>query len=322
MKIQENKSILMDDSMYRIKKENDKREQKKISNIFISTLQLMRIRQWPKNFFVLSGIFISFNIFNFKNIIKSIFAFFLFCCISSSVYIINDIVDKEKDKLHPVKKLRPIPSGKVTIGYVLVFLVLLSGSTLYLSFMLNRNFGYIVVAYFIMNLFYSLKLKEFVLVDIIIISTGFVLRTIAGILVVDAGLSFWLLLSVAFLTLFLGVNKRKREIITLKQERGKHRKNLSDYSIDLINEIVPMLTSCTIISYSFYVISETDFKLMIATIPVVLYGILRYQYLTSSKNYGENPELVLLRDKPTILTLLLMCLIYISSIVLQGTFVF
>lgn len=301
---------------------NSKHVRNKGMNILISTLKIMRVHQWPKNSFAFSGLIISFNTFDFNIFISSIFAFLLFCGISSSVYIINDIVDLERDKLHPVKKMRPLPSGRISIGYALVFVVLLSTMTLYLSFILNRYFGYIVVAYFILNLLYSFKLKEYVLVDIIIISIGFVFRTVAGILVAGARISFWLLLSVAFLTLFLGINKRKKEIITLQQGSEKHRKNLSDYSIDLINEMIPMLTSCTIISYSFYVIYETELKFLIITIPVVLYGILRYQYLTSKKNYGENPALVLFRDKPIVLVILLWCLIYVSARVLPNTLIF
>jgi 4-hydroxybenzoate polyprenyltransferase len=301
---------------------NDKPILKKILNTLISILQLTRIHQWPKNLFVFSGIFISFNIFDFNKLINSIFAFLLFCGISSSVYIMNDISDMERDKLHPVKRMRPLPAGKIKIYYVLVFEVLLLVSTFFLSFMLNKYFGEIVVVYFILNLFYSLKLKEFVFIDIIIISTGFVLRAISGILVTGVKNSFWLLLSIAFLTLFLGINKRKREIIELKQGCEKHRKNLNDYSVNLINQIIPMLTSCTIISYSLYIIYEIANKFLIITIPIVLYGILRYQYLTDRKNYGENPELVLFRDKPTILAILLWCLIFVSSKVLLGTLAF
>lgn len=291
---------------------------KKFGGMMISFLQLMRIHQWPKNFFVFSGILISFQSFGLGNLINSILAFFLFCGISSSVYIINDIVDIEKDKLHPIKKHRPIPAGKITISLALILEFVILMSTIFLAFVLNGQLGFIVIVYYVLNLLYTWKLKEIVLIDVLIISTGFVLRAISGIIITQAKNSFWLLMSIAFLTLFLGINKRKGEIIQLKQGGEKHRKNLGEYSIELINEIIPMLTSCTIISYSCYVLYETGYRVMIITIPIVLYGILRYQYLVNRKKYGGRPELVLLRDKPTILTIILWCLVFVSSKALLG----
>ncbi|WP_209280688.1 decaprenyl-phosphate phosphoribosyltransferase [Paenibacillus athensensis] len=281
-------------------------------NVIRHFLQLFRIKQWTKNIFVFSGLLLSLDTLDWTAVGRSLLAFLLFCCISSSVYILNDMVDIEKDRLHPRKKLRPLPSGSIKLRHAVAALLLLGPCTLVASFWLNPQFGCVVAAYFLLNVSYCFKLKDYVFVDVIIISTGFVLRALSGIFVVEGRLSLWFLLAIAFLTLFLGLNKRKKEILTLAEGSHHHRKNLDKYSIALINEIIPMLTSCTILSYSFFIIYETGSKLMIVTIPMALYGILRYQYLTSRTDYGESPELVLLKDKPIVLIMLLWLVVYVS----------
>ncbi|GIQ70373.1 ubiquinone biosynthesis protein UbiA [Xylanibacillus composti] len=273
-------------------------------------LKLFRMRQWSKNIFVFAGLLLALDSVDFIMVQQAVFAFFLFCGISSSVYMINDVVDIEKDRLHPVKRNRPLPSGQVKAAHAAIAAILLSATILFLSFRLNVYFGFTLSSYFLLNLLYSFKLKHYVFVDVIIISSGFVLRALSGILIAGAAISLWLLLSVAFLTLFLGVNKRKKELLLLKEDSTAHRKNLSQYSIGLINEMIPMLTSCTVITYSFFIIYESDSKHMIVTIPMVLYGIFRYQYLTNRTEYGESPELVLLRDKPTVLIMLLWAVMF------------
>lgn len=278
----------------------------------VNLMQLMRVRQWSKNAFLFSGLLFTTSL-NLSYLIKLLYAFLLFCGISSCVYIFNDIIDLKKDMVHPVKKFRPIASGKIKVKHALVFFYIVSPLTILLSFILNRFFGIIVAFYLIVNLAYSLKLKEFIFIDLLIISIGFVLRTLSGILIVDGEISVWFLLSVAFLTLFLGMNKRKKELLTLVDNSKNHRKNLSEYSIDLINEIIPMLTACTIIAYSAHVLYEIKIKIIFLTIPLVVYGVLRYQYLTRKEGYGESPELVLLKDKPIVLTILLWGVIYISG---------
>lgn len=273
-------------------------------------LKLLRVRQWSKNIFVFSGLLLALDTVDFIMIQHAIYAFLLFCGISSSVYMMNDVVDIERDRLHPVKRERPLPSGRVKVAHAVIAAVLLTASVLFLSFQLNVYFGFTLCSYFLLNLLYSFKLKHHVFVDVILISCGFVLRALSGIIVAGATISLWFLLSIAFLTLFLGVNKRKKELLLLKEGSTGHRKNLSQYSIGLINEMIPMLTACTVITYSFFIIYESDSKHMIVTIPMVLYGIFRYQYLTNRTEYGESPELVLLRDKPTVLIMLLWAVMF------------
>lgn len=280
--------------------------------MFGHIMKLLRYKQWTKNGFIFAGVLISFHQMTIGMVENAILALLLFCSISSCVYIINDIADIEADRLHPVKKMRPLPAGNIKVHQALVILFILGPCTLLLSFLLNIYFGAVILSYFILNLFYSFKLKRYVLIDVIIISIGFVLRALAGCLVTSGKVSIWFLLSIAFLTLFLGFNKRRKEILTLADHSTNTRKSLSEYSIGLLNEIIPMLTACSILTYSYFIINETQSKYLIVTIPLVLYGILRYQYLSNKTEYGESPELVLLRDKPMRLILLLWLVVYVS----------
>ncbi len=273
-------------------------------------VRLLRPRQWSKNIFVFSGLLFYHGPFSLSAVMKSIFAFVIFCGISSSVYIINDILDAKRDMLHPVKRNRPIPKGKISVKNAVILLFILSSSVILSALRFNLNLGAIVIAYFILNLLYSFKLKELFLVDLIIISTGFVLRYISGVAVLNGNIYVWFLLSVAFLTFFLGLNKRKKEMISMENCSYKHRKALSEYSIEFIDAAIPMIMACTVVSYSLHIWHEMSAKYMLITIPVVIYGILRYEQLTVKKNYGESPELVLLKDKGIIFTVFLWGLIY------------
>jgi 4-hydroxybenzoate polyprenyltransferase len=279
---------------------------------FGHVMRLLRYKQWTKNGFIFSGALISFTQMNISMIEHAMLAFLLFCGISSCVYIINDIADIEADRLHPVKKLRPLPAGDIKLHQALVILFILGPCMLLLAFQLHTYFGAVILGYFVLNLFYSFKLKRYVLIDVIIISIGFVLRALAGCLVTSGEVPIWFLLSIAFLTLFLGFNKRRKEILTLADHSRHTRKSLNEYSIGLLNEIIPMLAACSILTYSCFIINETHSKYLIVTIPLVLYGILRYQYLSNKTEFGESPELVLLRDKPMRLILLLWLIAYVS----------
>lgn len=291
----------------------EKKEKKDFADALICFMKLIRVRQWSKNIFVFSGMLFPSQIIGLSQVVKLIIAFLLFCGISSSVYIINDIIDLKKDMLHPVKRLRPLASGKIKVKFALLIFYIICPGTIAVSFFLNKYFGIVICIYLLMNLSYSLKLKDFVFIDLLIISFGFVLRTISGIILVHGKNSFWFLLSIAFLSLYLGMNKRKKELLTLEEDSQNHRKNLGEYSIGLINEIIPMLTACTVISYSFHTLYEVKVKYTILTIPIVVYGIFRYQYLTDKAGYGESPELVLLKDRPIVLALLVWGAIYMSA---------
>ena len=270
----------------------------------MSLLRLLRPKQWTKNVFVFSGLIFSQNILNPPLFAKTFQAFILFCMISSCVYIINDLVDIEKDKLHPTKKYRPLVSGDVNKRVAIIILSCLMLLSISGSFALDFKFGLIILSYFIINTLYSIKLKHIVIIDIMIISVGFVLRAISGAVVINVEISPWLLICTVFLSLFLALSKRKNELIVLEDNAKNHRKILGDYSIDLIEQMLPVVTSCAIISYALYTFTGARTNIMMITIPFVIYGIFRYQYLTYKKGFGGRPESAFFCDKPFIINVL------------------
>lgn len=286
-------------------------------NIFIETIRLLRPKQWTKNMFVFAGVIFSKNFFNLILIEKTLLAFLFFCMISSSVYVLNDMIDVNKDKIHPKKKDRPLATGTIKMWQAGILLLILSIVSIIFSFKLNEYFGYIIITYFTMNTLYSLKLKHIVIVDIMIIATGFVLRAVSGAVVIDVLISPWLLICTIFLALFLALNKRKNELLVLDENAKEHRKILDEYSIELINQMLPIVTSGTIISYALYTFTGTRTVAMMVTIPFVLYGVFRYQYLALNKGMGGSPELVLLKDAPLIINIMLWGLTSITILYLK-----
>jgi len=238
-------------------------------------------------------------------VIKVVFAFCLFSVISGAVYVINDIIDREKDKLHPVKCNRPIASGRLKPGEAMVFSLILLVAALILAYALDIKFLLILVAYFILVCLYSLVLKNIIIVDVLAISVGFVLRTLGGTVVINVAISPWLLLCTTLLSLFLALNKRKNELLVLSGDAASHRKILDKYTPQLIDNMLGVVTSTTVMSYSLYTFEAGKSSYMMITIPFVLYGIFRYQYLVSSKNLGGSPEMVLFKDKPLLIDVLL-----------------
>lgn len=266
----------------------------------------MRPKQWTKNGFIFAGLIFSRSFFDMGQVLKSIYAFVLFSMVSGVVYIINDIVDQKKDVLHPVKRMRPIASGKLRPWEAGAFAVLVLFIAIPASYLLERRFFAILLSYFCMMLLYSIYLKNVVIVDVLIIAAGFVLRTVGGALAIKVIISPWLIMCTTFLALFIALNKRKNELIVLPDEaRGKHRKNLQEYTPAFIDSMLSVVTSVTVMSYSLYTFNAGKTYYMMLTIPFVIYGIFRYQYLTINKNLGGSPELVLLKDKPLIIDMAL-----------------
>jgi len=265
----------------------------------------MRPKQWIKNAIVFAGLVFSKSFLDINSVIKVVFAFCLFSVISGAVYVINDIIDREKDKLHPVKCNRPIASGRLKPGEAMVFSLILLVAALILAYALDIKFLLILVAYFILVCLYSLVLKNIIIVDVLAISVGFVLRTLGGTVVINVAISPWLLLCTTLLSLFLALNKRKNELLVLSGDAASHRKILDKYTPQLIDNMLGVVTSTTVMSYSLYTFEAGKSSYMMITIPFVLYGIFRYQYLVSSKNLGGSPEMVLFKDKPLLIDVLL-----------------
>ena len=262
-----------------------------MTNIDVKQMvKLCRPKQWIKNGFVFAAIIFSDRLFDWQGLIATIITFFLFSFVSSTVYIINDIVDVEEDRNHPKKKLRPIASGKVSVLQAQVLALILFTLAAMGSFLLNINLSLVVVGYFMVNMLYCFKLKKIMLVDVMTIALGFILRVYAGALVLNVSISSWLIICTGLLSLYLGFGKRKNELIVLDDKSAKHRATLSTYSLEYLNRILSVVLGLTIISYILYTINGTAYKHMVFTIPFVLYGTFRYEYLIINKNAGGKPR--------------------------------
>lgn len=280
-------------------------------------LSLLRIKQWIKNLFVFAPIIFSKNLFNQELFIKTLLTFFILSILSSGLYILNDIFDLESDMEHPEKRNRPLPSGKISKNFALSLSIIFITLSLISSFLLNHTLTFILLIFISLNFFYSLIIKKLVIIDVFIIAINFILRIYSGSVVTQISVSSWLILCTLFLSLFLGFAKRRFEIVLLGENAHKHREVLSSYSVDLLDKIILILSTATILSYSLYSVSpETKEKFgegFIFTIPVVLYGLLRYIYLIYEKKEGEPTKLVT-EDIPLFITIIIWIIISIFII--------
>lgn len=270
----------------------------------------MRPVQWVKNILIFAGLIFSQNFFSPPLLLKSLFAFVLFCGISSSVYILNDILDLKNDKLHPIKSKRPLTSGELSIPSALIFSLILGMISVILSFFLQRHFGLVLTIYFFLNLLYSRYLKHIVILDVMCVAAGFVLRAVAGALVIQVIISSWLVVCTILLALFLGFSKRRHELVLLEDNAVEHRKILAEYSPYFLDQMIAVVTASTVVAYAFYTLSpevmeKLGTKYMNLTIPFVLYGIFRYLYLIHQKKEGGRPTRMLLTDKPILINIVL-----------------
>ena len=281
---------------------------------FQQIFKLMRPKQWIKNFFVFAAMIFSGKFINTHIFIINIFVFAMFCLVSSCVYILNDLVDVNKDKQHPEKKNRPIASGKVTKLQALIVEIILLILVFTICYKIDSKLLIVFSLYFIINILYSFKLKNIVIIDVMIITFGFVLRVESGSVATNVQLSPWMILCTILISLFMALNKRKSEIITLKDKSGDHRKILDEYSVDLIENMLTIVTPSILIAYCLYTFSSIQSRTMMLTIPFVLYGIFRYQYLMMKRNIGGKPEDVFQKDIPFLLNVILWAITVISII--------
>jgi len=277
-----------------------------IRSIFVT----LRPQQWVKNFVLFAGLVFSQNLSNSDMVLKTIAGFALFCLLSSSVYILNDILDRESDRKHPLKSNRPIARGDIKISTAVVLFVLLALVALGLSYRLSPSFALAALGYFVLNLLYSLYLKHVVIIDVMCIALGFVLRAVAGAVVIGVEISAWLIVCTTLLALFLGFGKRRHELMLLDNQATDHRKSLSEYSQYFLDQMISVVTASTVIAYAFYTLSpDVESKLgtkhMDLTIPFVLYGVFRYLYLIHQKEGGGSPTKMLLNDKPILANIIL-----------------
>ncbi|WP_418793889.1 decaprenyl-phosphate phosphoribosyltransferase [Paenibacillus phytohabitans] len=282
-----------------------KEEAGKDKSIIILYLEEMRWRQWTKNVLVFAAFIFSINKVEISMLFNSIFGFICFCLVSSCVYILNDYLDRESDKLHPKKKNRPIASGQINPQQAIFVAVLILLGAISFSFYIDALFGFVIVSYLALNIAYSLKLKHIVILDIMTIASGFVLRAIGGALVIKVVLTPWFLICIMLLALFLAVNKRRHELLLLEEGGLQHRKVLINYSLPLIDQMNNIVTSSTIVSYALFTFTSGRTIHLMWTIPFVLYGIFRYLFLIYMKNEGGAPDKILFKDKPLLAAVVL-----------------
>lgn len=288
------------------------------SNIDLKAiLILLRPKQWIKNLLVFAGLIFSFSFVDLYLVFMAVVAFISFCLLSSSAYIINDIIDVKEDRLHPRKKMRPIASGVINsrVGaFISVIFLLIS---LLLAWQINLFFFLSSFSYYILTVSYSIWLKHIVIIDVFAIAFGFFIRALAGAFAIDVSISPWFLICTLLLSVFLALTKRRQESIGLAENSTNHRKVLEHYPLPYLDQLISIVTASTIMAYSLYTFTDSHSELFMLTIPFVVYGIFRYLYLVYKLELGESPEEVLLRDKPMIFNLLLWVLVSMAIMTLE-----
>ena len=282
-------------------------------------LRSMRIYQWTKNLVLFAGVIFTLKFLEPARLVDAGIGFLLFSLAASGIYLLNDVVDVERDRLHPEKRTRPVASGALPVRAATAAALALLAVGLGGSLLLGLRFGLTAVAYVILTIGYSLVLKHVVLLDVLSIALGFVLRAVAGVeLIADRSapgsppieISAWLLVCAFFLALFLAIGKRRHELALLETGASRHRAALGGYTSKLLDQLVAVVTSATVLAYSIYTIApETAAKFhgrpLHLTIPFVLYGIFRYLYLMYAEEKGGNPSEHLLRDRATLVNVVL-----------------
>lgn len=287
--------------------------------ILTALIKTVRPEQWTKNLPVFAGLIFAQHLFEAKAAFTSLAAFLLFCLLSGVVYIVNDLKDIESDRAHPVKCKRPIAAGQLPIFTAIVIAGGLSMLAILSAFLLSPAFGWVALIYLVLLTLYSFVLKHIVILDVLTLAIGFVLRAIAGAVVLHVEFSVWLLLCTLLGALFLGLNKRRHELVLLGDNAHSHRKILQEYSPYLLDQMIGVVTASTLMAYTLYTMApETNAKFgtayMILTVPFVIYGIFRYLYLVHQKEQGGNPTALLVGDRPSLLNVLLWGLVSVGLI--------
>ena len=291
-------------------------------------IQTMRPKQWTKNAFVFAGIVFDGQLFIPESFIRVLISFGLLCLLSGAVYIINDLADIERDRAHPTKRNRPIPSGKLPVPVAIAGAIIIPIFVLVVSLALRWQFTVVLAAYLVLQLLYSFWLKHVVIMDLLAVTTGFVLRVAAGVVVIQvAAFSPWLYSATALLSLFLIIGKRRQELL-LMEGKASTRDILEHYNLDLLNDMLRIVITGTIFCYLLYAIEAPSVLLAGTnhsqlTVPFVLYCLFRYLYLIHVKNEGSAPDEVLLKDRPLQIAIALwgltfILILYIAPRVIQS----
>lgn len=268
----------------------------------------MRPHQWTKNLFIFAPLLFGRKLTDLSAIGAAMWAFAVFCSLSSALYIFNDWLDAEEDKAHPEKRHRPISSGDLPIPIALTLAVVLAAAAFLLAWQLNTSFLLAVLLYLVLTLAYCLSLKRVIVLDCIVIASGFVLRVVGGAMAIAVVPTHWLIVCAFLLALFLAFSKRRQELLMLSDGAPDHRKVLGQYSVGYLEQVNLILVGAAIVSYALYTVAPetiarfgTD-ALIYGTV-FVIYGMLRYLALINNREHGGNPSRMLLHDRPLLLTI-------------------
>lgn len=273
-------------------------------------LKSLRPHQWVKNVLLFGALFFSGNLFVLDALWRAVAGFAIFCALSSAVYLVNDVLDRDKDRLHPVKRHRPIASGVVPVPLAVGTMLALLAGGLGAAYPLGWLFFVTSVAYAGISFLYSFVFKRWVIIDVMVLAFGYTLRAVAGAEVIGVAFSGWLLLCTSLLALFLGFCKRRQELTSLGDEAAAHRSVLASYTENFLDQMIAVVTASTVISYMLYAFSpdvadKLGTEYLGATVPFVLYGIFRYFYLVHVRGEGGRPARELLGDAPLVVNVLL-----------------
>jgi 4-hydroxybenzoate polyprenyltransferase len=265
--------------------------------------RLLRPRQWTKNLLLFAALIFARELFVAHSVALAFAAFVAFCLASSSVYVVNDLLDVERDRLHPEKRDRPIASGAVTAGRAGALAAALTVAALALAIWVDLYFAAAVALYIVLTHYYSIQGKNIVILDVLLVAFGFVIRAVAGALAIDVPISDWFILCTAFLALFLAVTKRKSELVMLKGEAAGARPVLTQYTQTSLNTFIAVTMAASLICYGLYVLdfqraAGDHSRLLMLTFPVVVFGVFRYHHLAETEGSGDKPEEILLSDRP------------------------
>ena len=272
----------------------------------LALIRGMRPEQWLKNGFVLAPIVFSGLVHDPVAWVRSLAAVVAFCAASSAVYLINDVIDREADRAHPEKSRRPIASGEISVSFAIVVAVVLVASAIAIGVALGGWFPAVLIAYVVLVLLYSAVLKRAVFLDVLVVAAGFVLRVVGGAVAIDVPVSRWILLVAYLLALYLALGKRRSELALLGEEAGNHRVVLGHYTLPMVDQAISVVLGATVLAYALYTVApDTVAKVgsegLLATVPIVLYGLFRYLYLLHKHELGGSPTRALLTDRPLLI---------------------
>jgi 4-hydroxybenzoate polyprenyltransferase len=277
--------------------------------VLLGLLKSMRPRQWAKNVFVFVALFFDRKLTDPESVLRTLAAFVLLCLMSSAVYLMNDLADIENDRQHPTKKNRPLAAGQLSPVVAAIAAAVLAVGSLIAGFILSTGLGWVLLLYLLIQISYTFWLKRVVLVDVLIVATGFILRIAAGVAVIEVErFSPWLYVFGGFLALFMVLGKRRHELVLLGENAGSHRAILKEYNLDLVDRLLGLVTTGAVIAYTLYTFLAEGLPanhFMMLTIPFVLYAVFRYLYLIHVRHEGGAPEDIFLRDRPMQISMVL-----------------